>query len=515
MSDEFDIEQTLSPIRRAMAVRRLVRWTVAGTGVGAAVAAASLAGLRLHGSGPITAVVVCLLFPAAAIVLSLVLRPTLADAARRADVHFDLQDRLTTALEYRSSNEPLIALQRAQTARATRDKPLASAAGAWLVRRELIGAVLAVLIALGLFVAPSPTASHASPAGAAEVARIRHLASTEIPALQKTLPRNNATATRRARQVLAHLQAQLRRATTRAQALRALSVAQEKLAQIRAAVKPVDPASSAALARALRSYVPEYRGPAQMRAARALSTIARNLNHASSAQKGRMARDLQKAANATHDTKTRSLLRKAASAIGYGDKRRAQKALQRASRRLRNSNSQQKVRKGLDRTSQRLGSTKYNFTSGRLGKLQGEPFQSGRKSKYSHEPANGQAASGNSSSRRDSLSKLAAGLNGKRNMGESGQASDSGGYSRGKQADVAGHGQPRRFGEVYLKGKLTRGTYNVQVGPTGQVQRLNASGYKHVIADYASTAEDALNRTSLPPSLRTYVRRYFVVLSHP
>jgi hypothetical protein len=486
---------------------------VVGAGIGATVAAAYLIGLRLHGGGPVAVAALCLAFPAGSAVLSLLFRPTLADAARRADVHFGLQDRLTTALEYRSSDEPLMALQRHQTAAATRNKPLPSAAGAWLVRRELAGAAVALLVAIGLLLAPSPAASHASPAGNAELARIRHLASSEIPALTRSLPHADTAAARKAQLVLKGLQNQLRHVRTKAQALRDLSVAQEKLARIRDSVKPVDKSSISALARALKNYVPEYHGPPRMQAAKALSAMAKSLNHAGTAQKARVQRDLQKAANVTHDAKTRRLLRKASTAVGHGQKRQAQKALKQASNRLVKSQAQRQARSGLNRTSSGLGNAKYKL-SGSIGKLQGV-LHVQRNSKYSHEHANALSSARKAPSGRISGSKLAAGLNGKRTAGDSGHASDVGGHSLGKQSEVAGNGKPRRFGQVYLKGKLTQGTYNVQLGPTGQVKRLSPSDYKRIMARYASTAENALNRTSLPSSLRTYVRRYFVVLSHP
>lgn len=513
MSDDFSIEQALAPVRRAMAARRLLRWTVVGAGAGAAVAATFLAGLRAHGSGPVAAVVLCLAFPSGAALLSLLFRPSLADAARRADVHFGLQDRLTTALEYHSSDEPLMALQRQQTAAATRDKPLASSAGSWLVRRELLGTVLALLVACGLLLAPSPSSSQASPPTNAEIARIRHLASSQIPSLSRNLPRSNSAAGRKAQLVLKRLQNQLRQVRTRAQALRALSVAQQKLARIRDAIKPIDQSSISALAHVLKNYVPEYHGPARLRAARALSTMAKSLNHAGKMLKARVQRDLQKAANVTRDAKTRRLLRKASTAVGHGDKRQAQKSLKQAANQLAKSQAQRQARSGLNRTSSGLGNVKYKLTGG-IGKLQGV-LHLQRKSKYSHEQANALSPTRKAPKGRLSGSKLASGLNGKRTSGDSGHSSDVGGHSLGKQAQVAGNGKPRRFGQVYLKGKLTQGTYNVQVGPTGQVKRLTPSGYRRIVARYASTAEDALNRTTLPSSLRTYVRRYFVVLSHP
>jgi hypothetical protein len=515
MSDEFDIERLLLPVRRAMTLRQVVRWTVAGTALGAILAAVALVALRAHGSGPVAPVLACVALPVAAAILSLVFRPSLTDAARRADVHFGLHDRLTTALEFRTSNEPLIVRQRRQAVEATGGKRLPAAAGRWVARRELAAAVVALALACGLFVAPAPTPSQASSTSATELARIRRLASQEIPALTRQLPQKNLAAARQAHRVLARLEAQLRHARTKAQALRAISLAQQQLAHIRAGLKPVDRSTAAAIARGLHSYIPEAKGPPALQAARALSSISKKLNHASSAQKQKISRDLLKAANAARDKKTRSLLRKAASAVGYGEKHRAQKALKQAARRVHPTSGTHNLGSQLGTASKQLDAAKYHLSPSHLGKLQGAPFSPG-KSKYSHERANSLSSTNQSPrARRIVGSHGAQGLNGKRRTGDSGQPGDSGGHSLGKQLDSSGHGKVKRFGVQYLKGKLTQGTYQVQLGPNGRAQKLGASRYQHVVARYAQTAEDALSRTSLPPSLHTYVRRYFVVLSHP
>jgi hypothetical protein len=499
-----------------MAARRLVRWTVAGAGLGALAAAVVLAGLRVHGNAPAAQVFACLAFPVGAAILALVRRPSLEDAARRADAHFGLDDRLTTALEYRASTEPLVVRQRNQTAAAVAGKSLRAGAGSWVAPRELAGAFVALLAAVILVAVPAPSASHASATSSAELARIRKLAAQEIPALARSLPPSNVRASQEAHQVLAHLQAELKRARTKADALRAISVAERRLARIAASIKPVDQSSASALAKTLSSYIPESRGPASLKAARALTNISRRLRHATPAQKARMASDLLKAANAAHDARTRSLLRKAASAVGYGDKRRAQSTLRKASRSLRQSSSARKVQGSLSKTARKLDSAKYNLSPSRLGKLQGAALSTDQ-SKVRHDSANGAAPSRGSNLNRRIVNRnsAASGLNGKRNVSESGQPSDSGGYSLGKQQDAAGNGSPKRFGVVYLQGKLSKGTYNVQTGPNGQVQHLSPSQYRLVLAQYARSAEGAVSRTALPPSLRTYVRRYFVVLTHP
>lgn len=516
MTQSFDIEQSLTPLRRAMTVRHVVRWTIAGTGIGAFVAVLALGGLRVRGGGPTIEAWLCLAAPIAAGLLALARRPSLRDAARRADAHFRLHDRLTTALEFQGSDEPLVLLQRRQTAEAVSGTVLRSAAGAWVVRREAAAAILALLVASALVVVPAPSASHASPAGSAELARIRHLASEEIPALARALPQNNGAALKQAHNVLAHLQAQLRKARTKAQALRAISIAEQRLARITAGLRPVDQPSAATLARALGNYIPEHRGPANLQAAKALSSVARNLTHAGSSQRARIARDLLKAANAMHDARTRSLLRKAASAVGYGDKRRAQAALRKAARRLQSSSTVHKAQSKLSNTQRGLESAKYNLTPSHNGKLQGAALGN-EKSKYSHEKANSAAPTGQNVGNKRIINRnsAASGLNGKRNLSESGQPSDSGGYSVGKQQDAAGSAAPKRFGVVYLQGKLSAGSYNTQIGPSGQVRRMSQAEYQRYINRYARSAENAVSRSSLPPSLQNYVRRYFVVLSHP
>lgn len=516
MTDSFDVAHALVPLRRAMTLRQLVRWSVAGAGVGALAAVAALLMLRVNGMTPAGAVGACALAPVIGGVLALVLRPSLAAAARRADTHFDLNDRLTTALEFRASTEPLVLLQRRQTARAISGRSLRGAAGPWVAPRELAAAALAVALAFALFLAPTPSPSRAAPAGAAELARIRHLASEQIPAMTRALPHSNARAMRQARHVLAQLRHQLGRANTKAQALRAISIAQQRLARIAAGLKTANPASAATLAHTLNRYIPEHRGPPNLRAAKALSSIARNLQHAGSAQKARIARDLLKAANAARDARTRSLLHKAASALGHGDKQKARSALRKAANRLHSGSSARKARSGLARTRKALDSAKYRLTPSKNGKLQGASLGN-EQTKFSHEPKNSRASSkpNTGNGRIIGRNGPVSGLDGKHDRADSGQPIDSGSQGRFKQQGASEKGKPQGFGLVYLQGKLSKGTYNVQIGPSGQVQRVGPSRYQHVIAEYARSAELAVNKASLPPSLQTYVRRYFVVLTHP
>jgi hypothetical protein len=229
-----------------------------------------------------------------------------------------------------------------------------------------------------------------------------------------------------------------------------------------------------------------------------------------------MAQDLLKAANAARDARTRSLLHKAASALGHGDKQRAQSALRKAAKRLRSGSSSRKARSGLTKTQKALDSAKYRLTPTRNGKLQGGSLVN-PEAKYSHEPKNSAAPSKGTTSNRRNVSPQgpASGLDAKHDRADSGQPIDSGSQGRFKQQNGSGKGKPAGFGLVYLQGRLSKGTFNVEVGPNGEVRRVAASRYQHVVAQYAHSAEVAAGKASLPPSLQTYVRRYFVVLTHP
>lgn len=517
MTGDFDVREALIPVRRAMMLRRVLRWSVAGLALGAGIAAAALLVLRVHGGTVMAAPLLLLaVIPVAGALLALVLRPDFEEAARRTDRHFGLQDRLTTALEFRASNEPLMLLQRRQAGAAISGQKLRSGAGPWISRREVGAAALAFVFAAGLFLAPAPSTSHATRASAAELARIRKLAAQEIPAIERKLPRQNLAAMKQARQVLARLQFQLRHAQTKTAALRSISEAQRALQRIRSHLKPVDPSSAQTLARQLGSYIPEHRGPADLRAAKALTSIAKKLNRATPHQRARMAQDLLKAANATRDRTTRSLLHKAASAVGYGDRKRAQSALKKASSRLRRSTTARKARSGLSRSGNGLDMAKYQLSPSRIGKLQGASLGN-EQTKFNHEPGNALSPSQQGAANRPIVNRNlnASGLNNKRNLAESGEASDSGGFSQGKQQEVSGHGHAKRFGVVYLPGKLSKGTYSVQLGPNGKVAHLSPAAYQRILARYARSTAAAVGHTSLPPDLQTYVRRYFVVLSHP
>jgi hypothetical protein len=70
------------------------------------------------------------------------------------------------------------------------------------------------------------------------------------------------------------------------------------------------------------------------------------------------------------------------------------------------------------------------------------------------------------------------------------------------------------FVTVFLPGKSGRGPELTQNGPNAPVRPGHLVPYTQVIARYSQAAHLELDRAALPPSLESYVRRYFIDVSH-
>jgi len=85
-----------------------------------------------------------------ALVLGIIYWPSILEAARTADRKFSLDDRLTTALEFRESQHPLIDLQRRDVAQRVDGLHLEKSARLSIARRELIAVGLIALLVVGM-----------------------------------------------------------------------------------------------------------------------------------------------------------------------------------------------------------------------------------------------------------------------------------------------------------------------------------------------------------------------------
>lgn len=535
-STTFDAREALGPVRRRLVLRQVVRWAWAGAGLGAALGAVVLLGshVRWIDGAPTIAFFLLLLTPICAAALSAARRPRLIEAARRADRHFGLDDRLTTALEFRAEHEPLVVLQRVETGRLVRDLPLAESAPAVATRRRVALTLSALVLFAAAMAAPFPSASpaRAQPPAALLSPRARQAALAQLNTVSREITRGtsgsarHAAAVRRARAAIAHLRAQLRRAPDRATALRAISQTQQVLERTGSAIRPVNSASTRQVGRSLRQFM----SPAEQRSInngshsnRATSQLLRRLADTAPqsplSDRTRLARSLADAANRIPDARLRQTLRRAASALSNNDQRRAEQSLRKAASAISKSAANRQIKNNLSQSRKRLDSVK-RAVSGLRSKA---PPQSRHSNSSATDARVGRPTRLTASNARRKAGDTGQGAGrGAPQAGSGSGRSTNGADLRGQQGNVGGHSKktrdasttqaPGRYDTVFVPGKVSKGRYLSQNGPSGSPQHARAVSYRRVIARYSRTARAALERSDLPPSLRQYVRRYFTRL---
>jgi len=239
----LDVRDALRPVIRAMGVGRIARSTLLGFAAGAVGGAVLLAAARLHSFD--RALLLALLSTALGAVVGVAFGamrwPRPLEAARAADRHFGLDDRLTTALELRSSDSPVATMQRRDVSRRIDGLRLSRSHGRWMRQSEgaAIGlAIVALAGTLWLSAALGPTrAPHAASkpvatehARRAVAAQLKHLAAQLRLGL--TPQQRQTAAMRKLDLVLARLRRQLLNASTQRSALRAISTTQQQLHQL-------------------------------------------------------------------------------------------------------------------------------------------------------------------------------------------------------------------------------------------------------------------------------------------
>jgi hypothetical protein len=470
------------------------------------------------------------------------------DAARAADRHFALQDRLTTALEYHSSTDPFPGLQRDEAGRRVDGLRLEESGRAPLDWREVgITGVLVVACVALLFVGGT-SPGHARTVATAEQRQVRGVTATRVRQITRkvgqglTPATRNNPALRKLQLALERLRRQLEHTSTRVAALRAISATQAKLHHLTASLHPISKSAVAQLNSSLaHSMTAKQRAAAASSdrkaldaAAQTLRKLAANLSHMNAARRAQLARSLAQAANATGDSHLQASLRQSASSLGYNDPRSAAKSLQAAASALAQTPAQRAAQSRVAVANSRLDSLK-NAVSG-VSSGSGERIASGppsngspgtgqgsgkggSKGGGSGQGSNGQA--GGKGSRQGTGGGAGKGAKGAGKGSGSGAGSGSGsgqgapgGHGAGGGRGGAGHTGQGRFTTVYVPYKQGKGPSTTQTGPTGAPQSGPIVPYQQVVGAYGQTAHQALDRANLPPSLRSYVRKYFSTVSH-
>jgi len=549
-TDACDFEVGLASARRALGRARLQHWVEVGGASGAVLAALVLAAAHARPFDLVLPVTAALLLVGilAGLIAGMFLWPASAETARIVDRHFALDDRMTTALQFRSSSDEIAKLQRTDTELRIRPLAIKQSRRGQVRSRESVFMASAVLGFIGLLAlggVPTSTARASPSATSQDQVRIRKVAIVSLPAIARNVVRDSSTPTRHDPILsaldlrLALLRHQLLQAQSRGSALRSISLTQLQLQRLAGSLHAVDAESIRQLNMALGRYAGQQPGAIPsadpLLTARFLKQLANSLSSLSAAERARLAQTLARTANAISDVQLRSYLRQAASSLAYNDPPSASHALQKAAsfvgstprariaaRNLKAVNRQLETLKnkllGTAKPGQRSGTGSARL--GRGNNLNSQARRNGDKSASRPSvPGRGSTKGGGPSS----LDRLQH-----RNLGAApdlagpnGKAS-AGGKVTGLSFRRAGEGRQvtdispihnantnAKGATIYVPGVQGRGPHAVQLGANGAPLAGQLVPYRQVVVQYTRSAHQALDRAALPPALQSYVRRYF------
>jgi hypothetical protein len=549
----FTVTEALQPVRRRLGMARVRIWALRGLTVGAVVALIVL----------VLAHVVSLPWEPLPVGIGAMVLGTLAGAAfalrrwpdshaaaRAVDRHFALQDRLTTALEFDASTDSFPALQRDDARRRADGLKLEQSGRSPLDWREgsVTGVLIVAFVALLLVGGTSP--GQARTVATAEQRQVRTVSATRVHQITSkvgqglTPAARNNPALRKLQAALARLRRQLEHASTRVATLRAISATQAKLHRLSASLHPISKNAVAQLNHSLaHSMTAQQRAAATSSdrkalaaAAQTLRKLAAKLSHMNAAQRTQLARSLAKAANATGDSHLQAPLRQAASSLGYNDPQTAAQSLQQAASALAQTPAQRAAQSRVAAANSKLDALKNAVSgvspgsgeriasgtppNGSPGTGQGSGKGGGKNSGGGNGQAgskgsgHGAGSTGANASGKGSGAGSGKGSGSGRSAGAGSGQGSPGGHGAGGGRGGAGHTGQGRYTTVYAPYKQGKGPSTTQTGPTGAPQRGPIVPYQQVVAAYGETAHQALDRANLPPSLRSYVRKYFSTVSH-
>jgi hypothetical protein len=343
---------------------------------------------------------------------------------------------------------------------------------------------------------------------------------------------------------LALLRHRLLASSSRAAALRSISLTQQQIHRIAATVRAVDPRSVARLNRALAAYAGSQGTNARpagstdpTTAARTLSRLAASLPGLTPSQRSQLVRSLGQAANKVVDPSLRSTLRQAASSLANDNAQMTKRSLEHAASFLSSAPAHQVARSKLAAANAQLQQLKGNV-SGLRRPAPGPRPVAGRNASSRNQPT-GQGTSFRGGNSRSAPGQAQVGGSGvgrffaRKNIGSerevnvTGRSSVAGGNAPGsgkgqgtgspfsvgnptKSSTITSHG---KYVTVYVPGVHGRGAHAFQLGPTGAVRQGTIIPYQQVFVRYEQTAHSALERSPLPPDLQAYVHRYFWAIS--
>jgi hypothetical protein len=546
VSPRFDVVAALAPVRRLIGLRRIGQWVARGVGVGAAGGVIVFGVAQLH-SFPVAlpaALSVLCAGAVAGLIVGLRCWPSSLEAARTVDGHFALRDRLTTALEFKSSDDTFARIQRLEAAGRLEGLRLGGSTRPRVRWREAFPIALAIVgfVALLTF-AGTPSVSSARSTSVSDAQRIHAVATVRLPALKRSveaglsLRQRHILSLRKLDVALSRLRAELLRSQSRSAALRSVSLTQQELHRLAASLHPIAPQAAAQLNTSLSSYMePKQRNAhlsnssALAAASQTLSRLVRTLNRMTPTQRSQLARALARESNRTSDATLRSALEEAASSLAAGDPRVAASSLRKVSAALSGSPPAAAAQTRLSAANAQLDSLKYEISgltggagpsvasSGQAGKsdaggLAKSQPNGGKGSRDQAAVGSGQGR-GNGRARRHGSGAGRGSGNGSRIAAGQTGSGGTGGHSTSGGRGSSASNRRGRYATVYSPSQEKSGPRTFQSGPSGRPTLSDLVSYQLVIAQYRRSARAALDRSSLTPAQQDTVRKYFSSISH-
>ena len=493
----------LRPWRRRLILRQALTWTGRGAIAGFILAFLVLLTARLlpWAAAPYWAFGIGVTCIAVAFGAAFWFRPSLARTTRLVDTLLSLHDRLSTAWEMRNENAPLFGLQRRDALKQLGKHSPRTAISLRPQRSSLIIAGIVVVLLAILILLPNPmTAVLQQQAAfqariAKQIAAIEHVRSV-------TLQQANTPATERAQidQILRELQTKLQNAKNDAQAQQAIAEAQAQLNQLRDPQTGNKAQAQLAASSALQgSHNTHLSAIGQALAkndskglADALKNLAAQVSKMTPAQRAQLAQQLEQAANqAQQNPNLSTALHQLARSVADGSTSEisdASNAIQAAAAQdaatQAQNNTIDQVSQSLQQTANALTSATDGTNSQNQGQGQGQ------------QQAQGQ------------------GLQQGKGQGQglqSGQGSN-GGLGNGGRGNNPGS-KTGKNETVTVPGQIGSGTSTQSNdGSNGVVQNGSSVPYSQVIQQYSQMAHDAIDNSSISPSLKDLVHSYYNAL---
>jgi hypothetical protein len=497
--------------RRRIAYRRFVRYALLGLAAGLVVGAAVVAARwalsadfsRLIAGAPIVAGLL------AGMALGIVRRPTDREVARRLDLHFNLNERVTTALELRGSSSPLAELQRRDAFRWTRGLLLRQCVKGEVRRRHIgAAAVAAVVFAAAVAGMPAVSAAHQPARSDHGVSgHTRTGAQTKLTSIIRKVDRlreqehPHPQALARLTADLKHLRATLSHSKSEAGGLRAISVAQAQLEQLAKNEKSLSPTATKRIAASLKAQLGQAarnisKNPGTPQSLQSLGhqlrSLAAKVPSLSARERSALSHDLHKGARTALNGSMQSQLQKSANALQKGKRGAAQSHLKRAASQANKGAAARKVKAQISGVTSKLQKLKNVVSSAKLphrhhltaepgskkkahgaskgtGKTKGKTTGHGKSGKSNTQPPNGKTGKSGAS---------ASGKQGKSpHTGEGKKApGQSSGKQPGQQHKKSGNGDPTGKGGVLKARHQKGGVQGSSTGSQGKESKGKSSG---------------------------------------